>query len=117
MNKILNFLIFSIVIIPNLYANRSKKLTILTYKNFDMSMNGPGKKIKQLFEKYNNCHLIFKNTSNSGQLLSKLKSKNRPIKADIVLGLDRHDAITLIEMLPASPLQSIPYILIQLINF
>ena len=62
-------------------------LTIYTYDAFAASW-GPAPKIKEVFEKENNCTLKFVATSSSIGALRKIQLEGKNTKADILLGLD-----------------------------
>ena len=71
-----------------LIANEIKPtLTIYTYDSFT-SPWGPAPKIKQAFEKDNNCTLKFIGISSSIGALRKIQLEGKKTKADILLGLD-----------------------------
>jgi len=69
------------------WANIKPTLTIYTYDAFSASW-GAGPKIKEAFEKEQNCTLKFVGLSSSIGALRKIQLEGKKTKADIVMGLD-----------------------------
>jgi len=69
------------------YASDKPTLTIYTYDAFAASW-GPAPKIKQAFEKEQDCTVKFIGVSSSIGALRKIQLEGKKTKADILLGLD-----------------------------
>ena len=69
------------------YASDKPTLTIYTYDAFAASW-GPAPKIKQAFEKEQDCTVKFVGISSSIGALRKIQLEGKKTKADILLGLD-----------------------------
>lgn len=80
--------IFLLILIFPAYGIRPI-LNIYTYNSFSYP-NGPGQKIKDIFEKKYNCEIKFISMGNSISLLNRLKIEGSNSKADIVIGLDNN---------------------------
>ena len=76
-----------------LHAADKPTLTIYTYDSFAASW-GPAPKIKEAFEKENNCILKFVPSSSAIGSLRKIQLEGAKTKADILLGLDTSIAQT-----------------------
>ena len=70
-----------------IFASDKPTLTIYTYDAFASSW-GPAPKIKQAFEKEQNCNVKFVGVSSSIGALRKIQLEGKKTKADILLGLD-----------------------------
>jgi len=89
MNKILKFLIFSLLLTTA--VNAKPILVVYTYDSFTASW-GAGLKVKEAFEKNCNCKLEFVSTSSAIGALRKIQLEGANTKADILLGLDKSSA-------------------------
>jgi len=94
MKKILTLIAAVLLASITLSAADSKPtLTIYTYDSFAASW-GPAPKIKEAFEKENNCVLKFVPSSSAIGSLRKIQLEGTRTKADILLGLDTSIAQT-----------------------
>ena len=68
-------------------AQEKPALTVYTYASFT-GKYGPGKALKDAFEKQCACALNFVTTDDGAQLVARLKLEGEATRADIVLGID-----------------------------
>ena len=94
MKKIITLMAAALWACTTLSAAETKPtLTIYTYDSFAASW-GPAPKIKEAFEKENNCTLKFVPSSSAIGSLRKIQMEGSKTKADILLGLDTSIAQT-----------------------
>jgi thiamine transport system substrate-binding protein len=94
MKKIITLIAAALLASTLLSAAESKPtLTIYTYDSFAASW-GPAPKIKEAFEKENNCTIKFVPSSSAIGSLRKIQMEGAKTKADILLGLDTSIAQT-----------------------
>lgn len=86
--QMLQFILFIMLFTLSVSANPAKPtLTVYTYDAFAASW-GPAVKIKEAFEKENDCILKFVGVSSSIGALRKIQLEGKKTKADVLLGLD-----------------------------
>lgn len=99
-HKIITFLSISLVIVGMLFIScnkssntnsESKKIVVYAYDSFTSDW-GPGPAIKEAFEKETGYELELISVGDAGSVLSRAQlEKNNPI-ADVLVGLDNHNA-------------------------
>lgn len=65
----------------------AKTLTVLTYDAFTRDQ-GPGSKLKELFESQCQCRLKFVTAEDGAGILNKIRMEGKSSRADVVVGLD-----------------------------
>ena len=69
------------------HAQTKPTLTVYTYGSF-AGKYGPGKTVKERFEKECDCELNWVTAEDAGSLVGRLRLEGETTKADVVLGLD-----------------------------
>ena len=83
-----HFFLMALLHCSNAVAKNEKAvLNVLTYASFD-SQWGAGKGLKERFETYCNCKLVYQLSENSLAIVASLKIAKGKVDSDVVLGLD-----------------------------